>query len=179
MAGKELSLTAKQVRFCEEYLIDLNGTRAAIRAGYSKNSAAVIAAENLIKPNIQDYLSLRQKELQEQTGITQKRVLEEYAKVAFLDIRKFYTVDGALRSIHDLDDQSAGALAGVEVYEERANNDDSEVIGQTKKIKTYDKVKALDSLGRHLGIFEKDNEQAKPIIPIIGMRVINGKRRRD
>src|SRR5687767_10030922 len=108
-------LTDKQIRFCEEYLIDLNATQAAIRAGYSPKTAHSIGAENLIKPEIQEYLSNRQKELQEATGITQKRVLEEYAKVAFLDIRKFYTVDGALKSIHDLDDESAGALAGCEV----------------------------------------------------------------
>src|SRR5687768_780298 len=104
-------LTEKQKKFCEEYLIDLNGTQAAIRAGYSEDSAKQIASENLTKPDIQEYLSRRQKELQETTGITQKRVLEEFAKIAFLDIRKLYTVDGSLKSIHDLDDDAAGALS--------------------------------------------------------------------
>jgi len=148
-----MDLTEKQKRFCEEYLIDLNATQAAIRAGYSEDSAYSIGWENLKKPDIQEYLKARQKELQEATGITQKRVLEEYAKVAFLDIRKFYTVDGVLKSIHDLDDNAAGALAGVEVYEEKTGEEDVEAIGTTKKIKTYDKVKALDSLARHLGMF--------------------------
>lgn len=170
MANSEL--TEKQKRFCEEYLIDLNGAQAAIRSGYSKNTAKEIASENLTKPNIQEYLAQRQKELQEATGITQKRVLEEYAKVAFLDIRKYYTVDGALKSIHDLDDDAAGALAGVEVddlYE--GYGEERMQVGQTKKIKTYDKVKALDSLGRHLGLFEKDNDQSKPVVNITGMNV--------
>ncbi len=167
------SLTDKQRRFCEEYLIDLNGTQAAIRAGYSQKTANEIAAENLAKPSIKAYLAERQRELQEATGITQKRVLEEYAKVAFLDIRKFYTVDGSLKSIHELDDDSAGALAGCEVYEEKVSDSEDEnvTVGQTKKIKTYDKVKALDSLGRHLGLFGKDNEQVKPVVNITGMKV--------
>lgn len=167
-------LTDKQIKFCEEYLIDLNGTQAAIRAGYSRNTAAVIAAENLIKPNILEYLTQRQRELQEATGITQKRVLEEYAKVAFLDIRKLYTVDGSLKSIHDLDDEAAGALAGVETQEIKVSDPESEediITGHTKKVKTYDKVKALDSLARHLGIFGKDNEQSRPAVTINGMKV--------
>ena len=164
-------LTDKQKRFCEEYLIDLNATQAAIRAGYSRTSAGQIGEQNLKKHDIQVYLSARQQELQEATGITQKRVLEEYAKVAFLDIRKFYTVDGSLKSIHDLDDISAGALAGVETYEERQGDDEALTIGQTKKIKTYDKVKALDSLARHLGIFEKDNDQSRALVQINGMKV--------
>lgn len=146
-------LTDKQLRFCEEYLVDLNATKAAIRAGYSEESAGSIGHENLKKPDVQEYISRRQKELQEATGITQKRVLEEYAKVAFLDIRKYYTVDGALKPIRELDDDAAGALAGVEVYEEKTGEEDVEATGSTKKIKTYDKVKALDSLARHLGMF--------------------------
>lgn len=172
--GKEL--TAKQIKFCEEYLIDLNGAQAAIRAGYSRNAAKEIASENLTKPNIQAYLSQRQEELQQATGITQKRVLEEYAKVAFTDIRKFYTVDGALKPIKDLEDDAAGALAGIEVYEEKVSDSDPEdetvVTGTVKKIKIYDKVKALDSLSRHLGMFSKDNEQSRPLVQITGMKVV-------
>lgn len=174
--AEEKELTAKQIKFCEEYLIDLNGTQAAIRAGYSAKTASVIAAENLVKPNIQAYLSKRQQELQEATGITQKRVLEEYAKVAFTDIRKFYTVDGALKPIKDLEDDAAGALAGIEVYEEKVSDSDPQdetvVTGTIKKIKIYDKVKALDSLARHLGMFSKDNEQSRPLVQITGMKVV-------
>lgn len=150
-------LNDKQKRFCEEYLIDLNATQAAIRAGYSQKTAGQIGEQNLKKLEIQEYLQKRKQELQEVTGITQKRVLEEYAKIAFVDIRKFYNQDGALKAITDLDDDAAGALAGVEVYEEKVSDPDADenvVAGSTKKIKTYDKVKALDSLARHLGMFK-------------------------
>lgn len=146
-------LTDKQQRFCEEYLVDLNATKAAIRAGYSEDSAGSIGHENLKKPEIQDYISKRQKELQEATGITQKRVLEEYAKIAFLDPRKLYTVDGALKPIRELGDEEAGAIASIEILEEKTGEEDVEVVGSTKKVKLHDKVKALDSLGRHLGMF--------------------------
>lgn len=146
-------LTDKQKRFCEEYLIDLNATQAAIRAGYSEDSAGAIGHENLKKPDIQEYVSARQKELQEATGITQKRVLEEYAKIAFFDIRSIYTVDGGLKNIRDLDDSSAGAIASVESYEEKTGGEDVEAIGVTRKVKLHDKVRALSDLGRHLGMF--------------------------
>lgn len=143
----------KHRRFCEEYLIDLNGAQSAIRAGYSEDRARITASELLDREDVQAYLKKRQQEIQEVTGITQKRVLEEYAKIAFIDIRKFYTVDGALKGIRDLDDDAAGALASVESYEEKTGEEDVEALGTTRKIKTYDKVKALDSLARHLGMF--------------------------
>lgn len=166
-------LNDKQKRFCEEYLIDLNATQAAIRAGYSEKTARAIGAENLTKPDIQEYLTNLRLELQDETKITPEKVLKEYAKIAFLDIRRFYNVDGAMKSIHDLDDESAGALAGVETYEEKPMQgvEDAEqiTIGQTKKIKTYDKVKALDSLARHLGMFEKDNNQQKTTVNVTGL----------
>lgn len=166
-------LKDRKKKFCEEYLIDFNATNAAIRAGYSKKTAYSIGSENLKKPEIAEYLAARQKELQNVTGITQQRVLLEYAKVAFVDIRKFYAVDGALKSIHELDDDAAGALAGVESYEEKIKTDGEEediVIGTNRKIKTYDKVKALDSLARHLGMF-KDQIQ---ISGQIGIEQITG-----
>lgn len=145
----------KHKRFCEEYLIDLNGAQAAIRAGYSEDRARITASELLDREDVQDYLKKRQKELQETTGITQKRVLEEYAKLAFLDIRKFYDMNGRLLDPHSIPDDVAAGLAGIEVFEEFGFNKegDKEHIGDTKKIKTYDKVKALDSLARHLGMF--------------------------
>ena len=58
-------LTDKQQRFCEEYVIDLNGTQAAIRSGYSSKTARSISNENLTKPDIREYISELQKEIQE------------------------------------------------------------------------------------------------------------------
>ena len=69
-------LTSKQARFVEEYLIDLNATAAAIRAGYSEKTAATIAHENLRKPKIAEAMRLGQEKLSERTQITQEDVLE-------------------------------------------------------------------------------------------------------
>jgi phage terminase small subunit len=166
-------LTDKQAIFCEEYLIDLNGKQAAIRAGYSPKTAESQASRLLSNAKVQKYLSERQQQLQADTGITQKRVLEEYAKIAFSDIRDFYTEDGALKRITDLDDHAAAALAGVEVDEIWEGYGEERVhIGETKKVKRFDKVKALDSLARHLGMFGKDNDQKKVVVQVGKMEVI-------
>lgn len=69
-------MTAKQKRFCEEYLIDLNATQAAIRAGYSKNSARAIANENLTKPYIKEYIAKRMAEKESELIATQDEVMK-------------------------------------------------------------------------------------------------------
>lgn len=149
-------LTEKQKMFCEEYLKDYNGTQAAIRAGYSERSAGQIAGENLKKHEIQQYLSKRFETVANKMQISQERTMLEIARLAYSDIRKFYTVDGALKPITELDDDAAAALAGVEVYEERVSDataDEVVVAGTTKKIKTYDKTKALEMLAKHFKIY--------------------------
>ena len=103
-------LTAKQERFCTEYIIDLNATQAAIRAGYSSKTANRIASENLSKPDIQRKIQELQQERAERTEITQDKVLKELAGIGFAPITK-------------------------------------------GKIKAADKTKALELLGRHLGMF--------------------------
>lgn len=154
-------LTEKQERFCQEYLIDLNGTQAAIRSGYSIDSAKEIASENLTKPNIQLRITELNRSRQEATGINQKRVLEEYAKIAFFDIREVFDVDGGLINVKQLDDNSAGAIASIKSSEEwgEDENGDKVITGTLKEVKVFDKIRALQDLGKHLGLFEKDNAQ--------------------
>lgn len=154
----ELNLTPKQERFCREYIIDLNGTQAAIRAGYSENSAGQIAEQNLRKLEIKEFLSTLQLERQNATGITANRVIEELARIAFSDIRNVLTVDNALADVKQLDDDTASAIASVKVTEDKSMG---EVIGETKEVKFWDKLRALDALGKHFGIYEKDNKQIK------------------
>lgn len=110
-------LTAKQQRFCDEYLIDLNGTQAAIRACYSAKTAVEQASRLLINVKVQEYLSYRHQQRLTRTEITQDTVLQEFAKIAFIDIRKFYHEDGKLKLPHQLDDNCATALAGIDIDE--------------------------------------------------------------
>lgn len=139
-------LKPKQAAFVREYLIDLNATQAAIRAGYSKATARAIGYENLTKPDIQEAIREAMNERSKRTEITQDRVLQELARIAYSDPRHLYDEDGSLKPIHELSDEAAASLAGFEVLEAPADG------GVVKKIKRWDKLKALDLLCEHLGI---------------------------
>jgi len=147
-------LTEKQEQFCQEYLIDFNGGAAAIRAKYSKKTAYEIAYENLRKPQIQTRLAELMKARAKRTEITQDRVLEELAYIAFFDIRKLFDDEGNLIPITKLDEQTARALASVDVLNERVyKKGDMTVQEYIKKLKSLDKKAALELLGKHLGMF--------------------------
>lgn len=143
--AKKGQLTPKQAAFVAEYLLDLNATQAAIRAGYSPKTAAFIGAENLKKPNIDAAIQAAQQERARRTEISQDNVLTEIARLAFLDPRRFYAPDGSLVAIPDLPDDVAAAVAGMEVSPEGI-----------RKVKLADKLKALELAARHLGMF-RDN----------------------
>ena len=152
-------LTEKQKKFINEYLIDLNGTQAAIRAGYSGKTANRIAAENLAHPVIQKVLSQRIRDREKRTEITQDRVLQEFARLGFFDPRKLFNADGSPKDITDLDDDTAAAVAGLEVMEVyEGRGDDRAFVGYVKKYKLADKKGALDSLAKHLGMFIERHE---------------------
>lgn len=151
-----MGLTDKQQRFVEEYMVDLNATQAAIRAGYSQDTAQQIGSENLSKLVIQEAIQLKQKELSEQTNISAQRILEEYAKIAFSDVRELFTPDNDLYDIRQLDDNTAAAVAFVQTD---VISMQGMPIGHSKKVKMYDKLRALEALGKHIGLFEKDNKQ--------------------
>ncbi|MFG1206907.1 terminase small subunit [Xanthobacter flavus] len=144
-------LTKKQAEFVREYLVDLNATQAAIRAGYSKRTARFMAAENLAKPNIAAAVEAAMAERAARTEITADRVLRELAKLAFFDIRKAFRPDGSLKPLNEMDDETAASIAGLEVSE--FTDGDGGAIGYLKKIKIADKRAALVDIGRHLGMW--------------------------
>ncbi len=160
---KKKSLTPKQKIFCKEYVIDLNGTQAAIRAGYSKKTANRIAAENLTKPVIKEYIQQQQQKRSEKLEITADRVLQERAKIAFFNVKDLYHEDGTLKQLHEIDDRTAAAIHGVTmggVIDNKSHGAEQGILRTyIKKIKTISKDKSLEALEKHLGIYEKDNEQ--------------------
>lgn len=158
-----MALTGKQRRFVEEYLIDLNATQAAERAGYSPKTAYSIGNENLSKPEIAKAIQAAMKERERRTQITQDRVLQELARIAFFDIRKLYNDDGSMKAPHELDDDAAAALSGVDVTEEfQGKGEDREQVGFTKKAKIFDKGTALTLAMRHLGMLKDKVEHSGP-----------------
>lgn len=148
-----MKLTPKQQRFVAEYLVDLNATQAAIRAGYSKKTAAQIGEENLRKPDIASAVAFAKQERAKKTEITAERVLQELSRIAFFDPRRLLNADGSPKPINELDDDTAAVLAGMDITEEfDGYGEGRKFIGYTKKVKVSDKVAALGLAMRHLGM---------------------------
>jgi phage terminase small subunit len=176
-------LTPRVERFVREYLIDQNGTQAAIRTGYSERTAAQQASRLLTNAKVSAAIVDGQKSVAERLGITAERVLTEYARLAFLDIRKAFDEDGRLRPIHDLDDDTVAAVSGIEVedlYEGKGA--DREHVGRLHKLKLSDKKAALDSLAKHIGLL-KDGHPGGLTLNLAGQVHVylpdNGRDRRD
>jgi phage terminase small subunit len=147
-------LTAKEEKFCNEYLIDLNATQAAIRAGYSKKSACSIGAENLRKPHLKKIIDYKKLEIQVNIGVSAEMVAKELAKIAFFDPRMLFNSDGSAKPLDDIDDINITSIAGIEIEElYEGFGRDRKRIGRTKKFKLADKIAALEKLGKHLGMF--------------------------
>ncbi|PQP34574.1 terminase small subunit [Desulfobacteraceae bacterium SEEP-SAG9] len=147
-------LTNKQKKFVSEYLIDLNATGAATRAGYSEKTAHVIGHENLKKPKVAAAIQARRQELGRETEINQRWVLERYKRLAEFDVRKLFDENENFVPISQLDDDQAFAIHSVEANVVKVESDDDKTeITFAKKVKASDKKAVLDSLARHLGMF--------------------------
>lgn len=153
-------LTDKQERFCQEYLIDLNAKQAAIRAGYSADTAEVQGSRLLSNAKVQEYISARQHKIANKLEVTAERTLLEYARIAYSDVRNLYDESGRLKPISELDEDTARTISSVETDEIK---DEGNYIGDVRKVKLWNKLGALDSLAKHLGLFEIDNKQKTPV----------------
>lgn len=156
-------LNPKQQRFVSEYLIDLNGTQAARRAGYSPATANEQASRLLADDNIRQAVKEKMAEREARTEITQDRVLKEFAKIGFADLRRAVTWGSAI----EFDEESGDAQIanGIALRDSKDIDDDTAAaiaeVSQTKegfKIKLHDKKGALESIGRHLGMFKDKME---------------------
>ena len=155
-------MTEAQKRFCDEYVIDFNGTRA-YKAAYpncKKDETAKAAASRLLtNVNVIQYIQEQKEELKEKINITKEQVINQIARIAFGDIRKLYNENGGLKNIQDLDDDAAAIVAGIETTEEfDGYGEDREQIGYTKKVKIASKDRALEMLGKYFGIFKEKVE---------------------
>ncbi|MBE5886751.1 MAG: terminase small subunit [Lachnospiraceae bacterium] len=154
-------MTQKQQLFVDEYLIDLNATQAAIRAGYSIESARDIGCENLTKPNIQNAIAKAMAERSKRTGVNQDRVVLELAKMAFVNITDI--VDTKTGEIKE--DASPDDLACVESVKYKSFDSDTGH-SEEREVKIASKLKALDKLGQHLGMWS-DKVDVNVAIPVV------------
>lgn len=152
-----MALTAKQKRFCEEYIVDLNATQAAIRSGYSEKTAKSIGQENLTKPDVSEYIEHLMGKRSERTEITADMVLKEYAKIGFSNIADYLKVEE--RTVMS-EEHGIQTYKMVNIFQtdeiDRTKLDAVSEIRQTKDgiaLKLHDKKGALDSIARHLGMF--------------------------
>lgn len=156
--GGMAELNEKQQRFVEEYMIDLNATQAAIRAGYSVKNAASIGAQLLKKTQVQRAIARAKAERSRRTGITQDRVLQELARIAFVNATDLIDPETA-HVLPDASPDDLKVIAGVKVkYVPRKEmNDDGEIVivnAVEREVKMCDKVRALDMLCKHLGLYD-------------------------
>jgi phage terminase small subunit len=162
-----MALTAKQQLFVDEYLIDLNATQAAIRAGYSERTARKIGNENLTKPDIAKKIQEAMNNRSKRTEITADMVLKEYAKLGFSNITDYLSVEVKLVTVdRDSEGKPITELQQVvSIFETDMVPEDKmravAEIKQTKEgiaLKLHDKKGALDSMARHLGMFVDKSE---------------------
>nr|DAH34286.1 MAG TPA: Terminase small subunit [Caudoviricetes sp.] len=148
-------LTAKQQRFVDEYLIDLNATQAAIRAGYSPQTAQEQGSQNLSKLMVSEAIDKALAARSRRTGITQDRVLRELAKVAFVNANDVIDPDSATVRADATEDDLA-CIQAVKVKTSESEMGSS----SEREIKLYDKMRALEMLGKHLGLFDKRGQDS-------------------
>jgi phage terminase small subunit len=164
-AWKE-GLEPKQVRFVEEYLVDLNGTQAAIRAGYSEHTANQLAYQLLRKPKVAEAVALA---MAERPGVTRARIVDELASIAFANAGDYFAwgPDGVtVKPSDDLTEAQRGVIAEVsQTVTEK---------GGAIRVKLSDKQAALEKLARVFGMFsdkvELTGKGGEPLAPETGTR---------
>lgn len=152
-------ITPKQELFIQEYLKDLNGTQAAIRAGYSSDNANNIASENLAKPYIRERIESAQKERLDRVKIQQDDVMEELKLLLKSSIDSYQiNPDGTVDVKSDSDSRSIRAVSGlkrkVKRYTNKAGEPSSEI--EEVEIKLWDKTRAVEMAMKHLGLLATD-----------------------
>lgn len=144
-------MTDKESAFIHEYLVDLNATQAAIRAGYSPKTAKQTASRLLSKANVAAALATRKAKQLTRADLSASRVLEELRRLAFSDIRGLFDATGNLKPLHTLNEDEAAAIASMEVVVKNAQAGDGHM-DTIHKIKVWDKTRALEMLAKHFAL---------------------------
>jgi len=146
-------MNSRQRRFAQEYVIDLNGTAAAKRAGYSPKGAANAASKNLKMGDVANLIHTLQLETAQNLSLSAERVVQELAACGLANAQDYLTTDGKPKPVQDLTRDQAAAICDLKVTV-NANTGNA-----LHSYKLVDKRASLVDLGRHLGIFEEDNRQ--------------------
>lgn len=169
-------LNERQERFCNEYLIDLNATQAAIRAGYKEKTAYSMGQRLLKNVEVQNYIQERKQDRVERTEITQDMVIRELAMIAFSNAADYASIiekqavinteNGVAVSLFDEDGNPVMYRTVEPVLTAELTEEQKRALAVIKKgkdgfeVKPYDKVRALELLGKHLGMFTEKVEMS-------------------
>lgn len=145
-------LSHKQRLFCMEYArLKFNGKQAAINAGYSPHTAEVQASRLLTKAKVKELVAELKNDIGAMLEISAVDIARQYKNIGFFNIKNILTVDGGLKSVIEMSDEDAAAIASLESYDEK-EPDSGMVLGTVRKIKITDKIQALDKLARMIGV---------------------------
>lgn len=150
-----MTLTAKQQRFVEEYILDLNATQAAIRAGYSERTAGRTGHENLKKPEIEAAIQDRMHERSEKTGVDAQYVLNRLHEIDQLDIADLLDDTGKVKPVKQWPKAWRTSISGLDIHELVMG--DIETI--VRKVKWPDKLRNLELIGKHVNVKAFDSER--------------------
>lgn len=150
-----MSLTPRQARFCEEYVVDLNGTQAAIRAGYAESGARSEASRMLTNPNVRDYIEELQSGKRRVREVRADRILDTLEAIAYGDVSAFFDEDGELLPRKEWPEGAHLLVAGIEFKTVQLGEGAVEHIA---KIKLVDRLKALNLLAQHKALLTQKIE---------------------
>ncbi len=148
-------LNLRQDKFVREYVKTMNGEQSAIAAGYSPKTARVMASQLLTNVNVQRLLMELKSQRDEKLGVDAEWVIKRLMAIADSDVGDLYDESGKLRPMNEVPKEVRKCISGVDVFENFA---DGTQIGETRKIKLWEKTRALESLAKHLGMYKPDTE---------------------
>lgn len=154
-------LTDKQERFCREYVVDLNGKQAAIRTGYSEDTAENQASRLLSNVKVSEFIKKLQLEISDELGIKAVDVVRELWALGKYSVKDFVKEDNNIKQLSEMERQTLIPVVGIKVTERTTSGDWGSETVVTTDLKLSDKISALEKVGKHLGVFEKDNIQKK------------------
>ncbi|HHQ2888688.1 TPA: terminase small subunit [Pseudomonas aeruginosa] len=147
-----MALTKKQRLFVDEYLLDLNATQAAIRAGYSTRRATEIGYQLLQRPEVAQAIQAAMAERSKRTEVEADYVIRRLREIDEMDVLDILEDDGSFRSIRDWPRAWRQFLSGIEIAELfEGRGDDRRIAGVLRKVKWPDKLRNLELLSRHVG----------------------------
>lgn len=170
----ERKLSPKAQHFINEYIKDGNGKQAAIRAGYAPKAAEVQASRLLRNVQVADAIGKHQQQLRERSGVSADRVVEELARIGFVDIRRVFGADGAVLDPQQIPEDVARAVASIEVTTSTTGTGKDATTDTTTKVRFWEKPKALHTMAHILGMLkdkvEHSGTDGKPIRVSFGGR---------